>query len=104
MNKKGQVLVFFIAIIPVIILVFAIVIDVGLMYNAKVKGEDLLSDAINNSYDIKDYFDINNINVLKYYRYSQNSNECYVVNYNIDSVFGSIIVYKEYKIKIDSCE
>lgn len=101
MNKKGQALVMFIAILPVILIMLAFVVDVGLMYNAKIKGTNLLEKAIEEKKDIKEYFKINDIDIE---RIETKEEKCVIIEYRIDSVFGSIIGIKEYKIAANNCD
>lgn len=99
MNKRGQALVMFIIMVPILLLLFAFIVDVGLMYNAKIKGRDMLKFAVNENYDIKDYFSINDIEIESF----EEKDACYVLKYEIDSVFGSLIGIKTYDIEVDNC-
>lgn len=99
MNKKGQSLVMFIIILPVILIMLAFIVDVGLMYNAKIKGKNLLVSAIEEEKDIKEYFKINDIDLESI----ETKENCVIIEYRIESVFGSIIGIKEYKIAADNC-
>ena len=63
MNKRGQALVMFVIMVPIILLLFAFIVDIGLMYNAKIKGRDMLKFAVHENYDIEEYFSINDIEI-----------------------------------------
>lgn len=102
-NKKGQVLVLFIILLPLFLMVLAIVIDTSVMMSSKIKGEDLLESAIQNNYDINEYFKINDIELKNVEYYQKNNKNCVIINYDTSSIFGSIIGIKEYKIKIEKC-
>jgi len=99
MNKRGQALVMFIIMVPILLLLLAFIVDVGLMYNAKIKGRDMLKFAVKEDYDIEDYFRINDIEVEKL----EEENNCYIINYKIDSIFGSLIGIKTYNIEVSNC-
>ena len=83
-NKKGQTLVLFIIFLPVIIISFAFVIDVGLMYNAKIKGVKYFSD---NGIEIKEI----------------KTDKCTKINYEISSIFGRVLGMDTYKVEINNC-
>lgn len=104
MNKKGQVLVLFIIILPVLLLVFALIVDTSLAYSSKIKGKSMTKYALSHDKDIKEYFKLNNINIKKINLYSQDEKKCAEIEWNIDSVFGSIIGIKNYNIKISECD
>lgn len=103
LDKKGQSLIMFIIFLPVLLMAFALIIDVGLMYNAKIKGEGLLKTAKKEHIDIEEYFKINKVNVKSVEISQQKNKYCTVVNTTIDSVFGNLIGYKQYDIKITDC-
>ena len=102
MNKKGQSLVLFIILLPVIILALALVVDTGLMYNAKIKGNNLLKEAIEEDVDIEEYFNINNFEIVS--KEVKSEEACVIITSRVKSVFGQIIGKKEYSIKISNCK
>ena len=102
MNKKGQSLVMFIIFLPLMIMGLALVVDVGIMYNAKIKGERLLEEANSKNLNIENYFEKNNIEIDK--NSSQLTGECVIINYRVESVFGKILNIDDYKININNCE
>ncbi len=97
-NKKGQTLVLFIIFLPVIIISFAFVIDVGLMYNAKIKGENLLKEAEKENIDIVKYFSDNGIEIKEI-----KTDKCTKINYEISSIFGRVLGMDTYKVEINNC-
>ena len=101
-NKKGQSLIMFIIFLPILLMAFALIIDVGLMYNAKIKGKELLEYSLENNLDVKEYFKINDIEIELKNTYKEEK-KCIIINYKIDSIFGNLIGYKEYKIAVDNC-
>lgn len=103
LNKKGQSLIIFIIFLPVILMSFALTIDVGLMYHAKIKGSSLLESAKKENLDIEDYFKINGIDILSMERSRNDNGSCVIINYKIESVFGSLLGYNEYDIEVTDC-
>lgn len=104
MNKRGQTLVIFTILLPIFLFCCTLVIDVGLMIRDKIKGSNLLSIAVENKYDISDYFELNDINIKKIKYVEKNGKDCVIINYSTDSVFGKILGYKEYQINIENCK
>ncbi len=104
MNKRGQSLVIFVILLPIFLFCCALVIDVGIMVKARIKGNNLLSTAIKNEYDISDYFSLNDIKVKNIKYTLKNKKNCVIINYTVDSIFGSILGYKEYEINVENCE
>ena len=102
MNKKGQSLVLFIILLPVIILALALVVDTGLMYNAKIKGNNLLKEAVEDDLDIDEYFSLNNFEIVS--KEVKSEEGCVIITSRVKSVFGQIIGKNEYSIKISNCK
>lgn len=93
----------FILFLPVMLMAFALIVDVGLMYGGKIKGEALLKEAEKENLNIEEYFELNNLEVTSIRTTNNGKKECSIINYNISSVFGSLVGYKKYDIKIDNC-
>jgi len=89
----------FIIMLPILLLMFAFIVDVGLMYNAKIKGTSLLKEAVEESVNVEEYFKINNIKIDNL----KNEENCVIIEFRIDSVFGSIVGIKDYKIEVNNC-
>ena len=101
MNKKGQSLVMFIIFLPLMIMALALVVDVGIMYNAKIKGERLLEEGKEKGLDIEKYFELNDIKIDK--NSSKIEEGCVIINYRVESVFGKILNIDDYKIEVSDC-
>ena len=108
MNKKGQTLVIIVILIPIIMAIFALVIDIGLMTyeNVKLKNttktilkEGLKNNDLNENY-LKKMLLKNGINCdnLKIY---DDDNKLTIYNqYFISSMFGKILGIKEYEVNV----
>lgn len=93
----------FIIFLPVLLMAFALIIDVGVMYNAKIKGEGLLKTAKKDKLNIEDYFELNDVKVLNIETKKESGKNCTIINTQINSIFGNLIGYKTYDIKITDC-
>lgn len=108
MNKKGQTLIIFVILIPIIMAIFALVIDIGLMTYENVKSknttktilkEGLKNNDLNENY-LKKMLLKNGINCdnLKIY---DGDNKFTIYNqYFISSMFGKILGIKEYEVNV----
>lgn len=107
MNRRGQTLVFLIILIPLFIIAFALTIDVGVAYSKKLKLINTSKDVIRETFYLEDYLEegrelfekndieISNLKIMK------NDNVMILKNnYEIDSIFGKIIGFKTYKLKV----
>ena len=107
-NKKGQTLILFIILIPLILGVMAVVVDVGLIVSKSSSLKEttrlVIKDSLNNDLGeekIKELFIKNKIDVDNLELELENK-EIHVKNkIEIDSIFGAIIGLKKYTIKID---
>ena len=110
MNKKGQTLIAFVLLLPIVLLFLAFVVDTGLLLKEKTKGNNTLRTILKTTYKdyqeenyeekVKDLLEKNNIptenTIIKI-----EEKQIHVTNeYEIESIFGSIIGLKTYKIKI----
>ncbi len=110
MNKKGQTLIAFVLLLPIVLLFLAFVVDTGLLLKEKTKGNSTLRTILKTTYKdyqeenyeekVKDLLEKNNIptenTIIKI-----EEKQIHVTNeYEIESIFGSIIGLKTYKIKI----
>lgn len=102
MNKRGQALVIFIIFLPILIGFLALIVDVGFMYFAKIKGDRLLSEAKENNLDIVEYFKINDIDIT-IENTSNKGKRCVIIDYSIDSIFGVVLGLDTYDIKVSDC-
>ncbi len=106
MNNRGQTLVIFIIILPVIILGVAYLVDTGLMYIGRSKLISTCKVIIDKYYEenniedkIEKYFIDNNID-YRDYKVSRDNNLKLEVESTIDSIFGNIVGIKEYEIVV----
>lgn len=111
MNKKGQTLVAFIVLLPLLLIFMAIIIDVSYCYKEKTKLENVTENILKNNFKdkdneliiskIKDLYkknDIDNKNV----KVVVNDNLLLIDNsYKINSIFGAVIGIKKYDIKVN---
>ena len=102
MNRKGQSLVLFVVLLPIIVLGIALVVDVGTMFNAKMRGNNLLREAKKENVDIEEYFTINDMKIDSIEVHSDKN--CVIINSKVDSIFGRIAGIDEYDIKISDCD
>lgn len=106
MNKKGQTLIIFVILIPVMITMCALVVDIGYLthQNEKIKG--IVDDSIHEYYAkglvaTKELLNLNEIEE-KDYKITEKDNQIEIlVEKNIESIFGKIININEYAIKIN---
>ncbi len=104
MNNKGQTLVIFIIILPVIILGVSYLVDTGLMYIGRSKLISTCKVIIDKYYDeeisdskVEEYLKDNEIKYTDY-KVSRNDNLSIEVKSKIDSIFGNVVGIKEYEI------
>ena len=104
MNSKGQTLVIFIIILPVIILGVSYLVDTGLMYigrsklisTCKVIIDEYYEEEISDS-KVEEYLKKNDINYTDY-RVNRNNNLSIEVKSTIDSIFGKVVGIQEYEV------
>ena len=104
MNNRGQTLVIFIIILPVIILGVSYLVDTGLMYIGRSKLISTCKVIIDEYYDeenidnkVKKYLEDNDIKYTDY-KVSRDNNLKLEVESTIDSIFGNVVGIKEYEI------
>ena len=106
MDNKGQTLVIFIIILPLIILAMAFIVDTGIMIINKSKLDSTSKVIIDKYYDyegdinlvVKEYLDNNDIN-YESYKVIREDNFRIEIKSKIDSIFGKVIGLKEYEIE-----
>lgn len=87
MNKKGQVLVLFLILLPFLLLLVGFIVDIGLSYNEKRKMEHAITDSISYALDhIAEEEDTLKINIT------------HLLNENIENLYEIRIEIKEKKI------
>lgn len=107
MNKHGQTLVLFVILLPIILLLAALVVDMGVILNSKTKSKEVTKTIIRENFNdldeekVKDILTANNI-ATENLEITNSDNEINIKNtYEVESIFGSIIGIKSYTIKID---
>ena len=104
MNKKGQSLVIFIIILPIIFASLAFIYDYALVVYNQNKYESVSKSIIKlnlQEEDIKDLYVKNNYKIDNF-KYENIDNKINISNYYyIDSVFGNILNIKKYKCEIN---
>ncbi|MCM1053675.1 MAG: pilus assembly protein TadG-related protein [Ruminococcus sp.] len=106
LNKHGQTLILFIILIPLMLIVMAFVVDIGLVMSEKVHLKETTKIAIINNYDSKNINDIkelikkNNIDINNLKIETNNNNLTIENEIKVESIFGKIIGLNNYRIKI----
>ena len=106
MNKRGQTLIIFVMLIPIILTMAALVIDVGLLYYKKNEYTGIVEESI------KEYFKDENLTsakkTLTLNGVSLDDTEINIsdnkitvtLDTKVDSIFGKVIRINEYEIKV----
>ena len=107
MNKKGQTLILFVILIPILITITAVVVDVGTLEFTYQKLKGIVDESIKEYYlkDGKNSME----NTLKYndlskelYEISESDNEVNVyLTYEMDAIFGRLINISSYEIIVN---
>lgn len=109
LNNKGQTLIMFILLIPLILVIMALVIDTSFVYKEKIKFQSVTKTIMKTTYENKDATDFND-KIINLYKkngiYTNNivikvnSNSVVIKNQaKVKSVFGNIIGIKNYEVK-----
>lgn len=106
MNRKGQTLIIFVILIPVLILVVALVVDIGLMTYHFQKYRGIVDEGIKlyfekNISELEKVYELNNIDKEEYMIIEKDEKIEVVFETTINSIFGRIINMNEYQIRID---
>lgn len=109
LNNKGQTLIMFILLIPLILVIMALVVDTSFVFKEKIKFQSVTKTIMKTTYENKDATDFNDkiINLYKKNRIYTNNivikvNSDSVVIKNqakVKSIFGNIIGIKNYEVK-----
>ena len=100
MNNKGQVLVLFLLLLPLLLMVFALVIDLGLLMHRTYKVKDSVKEAITYGLindDIEGMKVLLNKNIDDNYTISTNDNIEININGSYKAILGNIFNKKIYK-------
>lgn len=109
MNKKGQTLILFVLLLPLLLLLMAFVVDTGLVLKERTKLNSVTKTVLKTTYPnrldsdyiekVTNLFYQNGIPVEQL-KVEVEENQVIIQNeYQKESIFGSIIGIKEYKIK-----
>ena len=104
MNNKGQSLVIFIIIIPVIFIVFSFLYDYAYIINSQNKYENVTRTILNSTLEEDKIVDLYRQNGYKVddFKYKKENDKVYIQNsYKIKSVFGNIVNLKNYTVSIN---
>ena len=104
MNNKGQSLVIFIIIIPVIFIVFSFLYDYAYIVYSQNKYENISKDIINFTLEEDKIIDLYKKNgyEVNNFKYKIDNDKIYIQNsYEIKSIFGKIINLKYYEVSIN---
>lgn len=104
MNNKGQSLVIFIIIIPVIFIVFSFLYDYAYIINSQNKYENVTRTILNSTLEEAKIVDLYKQNGYKVddFKYKKENDKIYIQNsYKIKSVFGNIVNLKNYTVSIN---
>ena len=104
MNNKGQSLVIFIIIIPVIFIVFSFLYDYAYIINSQNKYENVTRTILNSTLEEDKIVDLYKKNGYKVddFKYKKENDKVQVQNsYKIKSVFGNIVNLKNYTVSIN---
>lgn len=104
MNNKGQSLVIFIIIIPVIFIVFSFLYDYAYIINSQNKYENVTRTILNSTLEEDKIVDLYKKNGYKVddFKYKKENDKVYIQNsYKIKSVFGNIVNLKNYTVSIN---
>ena len=104
MNNKGQSLVIFIIIIPVIFIAFSFLYDYAYIINSQNKYENVTRTILNSTLEEDKIVDLYRQNGYKVddFKYKKENDKVYIQNsYRIKSVFGNIVNLKNYTVSIN---
>ena len=104
MNNKGQSLVIFIIIIPVIFIVFSFLYDYAYIINSQNKYENVTRTILNSTLEEDKIVDLYKQNGYKVedFKHKKENDKVYIQNsYKIKSVFGNIVNLKNYTVSIN---
>lgn len=109
LNNKGQTLIMFILLIPLILVIMALVIDTSFVYKEKIKFQSVTKTIMKTTYENKDAIDFND-KIINLYKKNGIDINNMVIKVNSDnvviknqakvkSIFGNIIGIKNYEVK-----
>lgn len=106
MNKRGQTLIIFVMLIPIILTMAALVIDVGLLYYKKNEYVGIVEESIKEYFKDEDILSakktltLNGVS-LDDTEINVSDNEITItLDTKVDSIFGKVIRINDYEIKV----
>ena len=103
MNKHGQTLILFVILIPIIIMLLAMVVDIGLVMGEKIRLEEVTKSVVKEAFDSDDkiYELLKKNEVNNSVKLSRDDCKLKIeINEEVKSIFGGIIGIKKYDIKV----
>ena len=106
MNKRGQTLIIFVMLIPIILTMAALVIDVGLLYYKKNEYTGIVEESIKEYFKDEDILSakktltLNGISLDDTEINVSDNKITVTLDTKVDSIFGKVIRINDYEIKI----
>lgn len=98
-DKKGQALILFVILLPLMLMFMAFVVDTGIMFNKKIVVKNLIKNETSIE-EIENKLKINKVSYKKIYE----KNKCVIIESNVKAIFGKILKKSEYEIIVKKCE
>lgn len=106
MNKRGQTLIIFVMLIPIILTMAALVIDVGLLYYKKNEYTAIVEESIKEYFKDEDLtsaletLTLNGVSLDDVLVSATDETISVTLDTKVDSIFGKVIRINDYEIKI----
>ena len=106
MNKRGQTLIIFVMLIPIILTMAALVIDVGLLYYKKNEYTAIVEESIKEYFKDEDILSakktltLNGVSLDDTEINVSDNKITVILDTKVDSIFGKVIRINEYEIKV----
>lgn len=106
MNKRGQTLIIFVMLIPIILTMAALVIDVGLLYYKKNEYTGIVEESIKEYFKDEDLtsaletLTLNGVSLDDVLVSATDETISVILDTKVDSIFGKVIRINDYEIKI----
>lgn len=106
MNKRGQTLIIFVMLIPIILTMAALVIDVGLLYYKKNEYTGIVEESIKEYFKDEDILSakktltLNGVSLDDTEINVSDNKITVTLDTKVDSIFGKVIRINDYEIKV----
>ncbi len=106
MNKRGQTLIIFVMLIPIILTMAALVIDVGLLYYKKNEYVGIVEESIKEYFKDEDILSakktltLNGVSLDDVEVSATDEKISVTLDTKVDSIFGKVIRINDYEIKV----